>query len=1460
MIRGLCPTVAAVSVLLLALATQAQETAVVPSRGAEEIPKDTCILELTLPEGATLTVDDREYGTRRQLTYSGLDPGKTYKSLVQIAFPAGGQQRHHVLIEGGRRVALSCAAPSLGRPALMLPLKHRSDVNCMALSPDGQQMLTGSGDRTVILWDATTGQRLRIFAGHKDEITCVAFGPQGQRVLTAGDETVILWDKVTGKQLNVFDGKARRVISMAVSPTGRHLLTGHNDTNAILWDLKTGKRIRTLTTHTSVGYSAFSPDGRQILTEGNDPAQHDDHPMWLWDVATGRRVQTYRGSSERVCSCAFSPDGRHILTGLDENDDNIIAILWDKATGRKLQTFVGPGNKWDTDSVAFSPDGRYVLTGSFDKPATLWDRVNGKKVRTFEDKSNVVGYHTALFSPNGRAVVVGEDDSIIRWNILTGEELAKHNVTEDIAPLSTSAAFSPDGRQVLTSGRSTTLWDMVKGRRVRTFDGDKFATFSPDGQQVLTVDGMAFLWDAATGETLQGFRGPSVSRALFSPDGRHVLTSGLNTTAVLWDAATGVDLRTFEVSNGYNAAVFSPDGKYVLATHDHCHRAALWETTTGKKVHTFKGHRGDVRCVAFSPDGRYALTGEGSYNSGEVILWDVSTGRELRTFRGYASHVTSVAFSSNGRQVLTGSSDHQVILWDATTGRRLRNFNGHTHGVESVAFSPSGQRIITGARDGRARVWDILSGQELFHLVSLPGEHYYRNREMHWLVTTPEGFFDGSAGGREQVMFRIGGGLNVVPVDRFFQDFYYPGLLAAIWRGERPLPEVEIGGSLPPKVRIVSPEEGGVVEAGHVALEVEVLDQGGGVRGPWLVQNGARVLAPGRTQQQGKTVRRTFDVALVEGENELEFHAASSDGSWESEPAVMTFRYERPLPKPELYLVAVGINRYAQESMNLEFAVADASSMVGLFRQRGPTLYASVHATALLDQQATAPVILQTVRDLGGKARPQDTVVVFLAGHGTVVGRQYCFLPHEFRRQSDELEDDVRTQGLLASDMQDALMTVPALKRMVIFDTGQSGGEVGLTRTARDPFAFRGAVERLSRATGAFMIASAAVSHDAQEVPELAHGVLTYSLLAGLRAADGGPLEDQWIQPTGKDRVADVLDWYGFASTHVPRLTKQYFGRQQEVQHSSSGMSFPVLPVPDSAAPARVAATVDPVPLPQQRPSLVVPGSGQAKLHLVAVGINRYRDEAMNLKYASSDANAMAELFRRRGRRQYGEVVVAKVLDEQATKDGILKGLEKVAQEAQPEDTLVVFLCGHGKMVGQRYYFIPHEFQRQQSGIEEDIRQQGLPADVLGDVLSKVPAGRRLLIFDTCASGGALGISRQGQDPFAFRGAIEKLGQRQAVFTIAASAAGQEAQEIEQLGHGVLAYALLAGLRAVPPGGPLEGLAIQPNSPDGTVDVLEWFSFASGHVPRLTKRYLHREQHVQTSGQGTSFPILPRHE
>ncbi|MEJ5340212.1 MAG: protein kinase [Thermogutta sp.] len=351
-------------------------------------------------------------------------------------------------------------------------------------------------------------------------------------------------------------------------------------------------------------------------------------------------------------------------------------------------------------SVAFSPNGRQVLTGSRDNTARLWDAATGKELRRFE----------------------GHTEAVL------------------------SVAVSPDGRQVLTGSADKTarLWDAATGKELRRFEGHTEAVlsvaFSPDGRQVLTGsdDNTARLWDAATGKELRRFEGHTdwVTSVAFSPDGRQVLTGSRDNTARLWDAATGEELRRFE---GHILPVlsvaFSPDGRQVLTGSD---TARLWDAATGKELRRFEGHTDWVTSVAFSPDGRQVLTGS---RDNTARLWDAATGKELRRFEGHTDAVWPVAFSPDGRQVLTGAGhfvgvapDNTARLWDVTTGHELRRFEGHTDMVSSVAFRPDGRQILTGSQDGTARLWDVATGRELCR--------FYGFTDGHWLVLTPEGYFD----------------------------------------------------------------------------------------------------------------------------------------------------------------------------------------------------------------------------------------------------------------------------------------------------------------------------------------------------------------------------------------------------------------------------------------------------------------------------------------------------------------------------------------------------------------------------------------------------------------------------------------------------------------------------------------------------------------------------------------------
>jgi hypothetical protein len=293
--------------------------------------------------------------------------------------------------------------------------------------------------------------------------------------------------------------------------------------------------------------------------------------------------------------------------------------------------------------------------------------------------------------------------------------------------------------------------------------------------------------------------------------------------------------------------------------------------------------------------------------------------------------------------------------------------------------------------------------------------------------------------------------------------------LAELWRGERPLPGKLLQTNPAPLVTmLVHGPTGGPVKKNQVTIDLAVTDQGGGIKGPWLRHNGAAVRTGSTPHKDGKVVRQRFTVALVPGENRFEARATTADGSLEGEPALHTLTYEGSLPDPDLYVIAVGINRYAEPApgFQLDCCVPDAQALADVFRTRAGKLYGHVHVTALLNEEATRERMLQAVAEVAHKARAQDTLVLYAAGHGRSVGQRFYLIPHEFRLQTgSDVDEDVRRQGLAIDDLCDALAGVPALKRVLVFDTCHSGAVVRLAgkRSTRWPSAGRSSASAATR-------------------------------------------------------------------------------------------------------------------------------------------------------------------------------------------------------------------------------------------------------------------------------------------------------------------------------------------------------------------------------------------------------------
>jgi len=183
---------------------------------------------------------------------------------------------------------------------------------------------------------------------------------------------------------------------------------------------------------------------------------------------------------------------------------------------------------------------------------------------------------------------------------------------------------------------------------------------------------------------------------------------GLQPGFLFWRLLYDQSVRTFTGHSTFVESIaFSPDGRSALSSDQFGH-LKLWDVATGKGIRTFSGDGGYGRAVAFSPDGRTALSDS---DDNTIKLWDVATGNEIGAFAGHSGHVTSIAFSLDGRTALSGSEDKTIKLWDVATGKEIRTFTGHADAVTSVAFSPDGRSALSGSQDKTVKLWELTAGR-----------------------------------------------------------------------------------------------------------------------------------------------------------------------------------------------------------------------------------------------------------------------------------------------------------------------------------------------------------------------------------------------------------------------------------------------------------------------------------------------------------------------------------------------------------------------------------------------------------------------------------------------------------------------------------------------------------------------------------------------------------------------------
>ncbi len=1033
-------------------------------------------------------------------------------------------------------------------PEIFVQLGH-SGVNSSAFSADGRLVLSG-GDKTIKIWDPENGREIRtIYGAHAGYVSSVVFSPDERYILSAGTEgKIILWDAASNKKLKEFNGHSKGVFRAVFSPDGHTISSAGMDATIRIWDVEDGDQIRIINGHSAaVRTLAFVSQGKQILSGSWDKT------IRLWDAINGRELHSFTGHTAPVNGLAVSPDGKRFLSA--GGKDGTVRY-WELSSGKELRVF--RGHKGEVTSVSFSPDGKLAVSGSYDRTVKVWELATGKELKSLP--AGEVSVFSVSVSPDGKRILAGSRNMSL-WDLATGRELLKLDGKVNWV---SKVAISSKGKKMLSGNfdGTVTLWDSGTGKRIRVFKGTKGAVtalaFSPNGKTMLDsrIDGPLTLREVETGKEL--FNSDGQGGAAFSPDGRFIVSGDSGNRINIWDSVSGQMIKRFAAHTDKILSVaFSPDGHFILSGGKD-KTVRLLDADSGRELKVIRSFRYHVNSVAFSPDGRLFLAGSGDNTA---RLFEVASGRQLKIWQEIS--ISSVAFSPDGRSIMLSGFDGMPKIVDVESGKTVTTLKGHKLNVYSAVYSNDGKCIVSGSGDGTVRIWDSLSGKEISQSIA------FVNGE--WIVITPEGYYNSSMHGHEQLNVRRGN--SVYGIDQFYDVFYRPDIVAAKLQGDdiAGLISVTVEEAIknPPPLASFSvvPESGNEIKA---KLCFKVRSNGGGIGEVRLFQNGKLIRSDGfyrevSSQIQAKPInvamldsraireeQRTLSVKEkelpgavlfktkgdffeecvelepVSGENEITLAAFNAANTVQSQMATVNFSSSRKPEEPHLYILAVGIDRYADTSINLKYAAKDARDFIALLSSKAETIYkpANIHLTTLLDQQANKQLILATLEKLSLEVRPGDAFILFNASHGLLLQNQYYIVTSGFDGRLDTVNCLISSNEIVEISKK-----LRSLSQLFIFDTCHAGGLDNIVSGLYDA-----RMSVLAKKMGLYIYASAGSLQTALDGYK-GNGLYTYTLLEGIRngrALDSkhtGKVTVNLLGQYSKMRTAEISSGFGHPQT-----------------------------------------------------------------------------------------------------------------------------------------------------------------------------------------------------------------------------------------------------------------------------------------------------------------------------------------
>ena len=589
------------------------------------------------------------------------------------------------------------------------------------------------------------------------------------------------------------------------------------------------------------------------------------------------------------------------------------------------------------------------------------------------------------------------------------------------------------------------------------------------------------------------------------------------------------------------------------------HQKTLEILKNGRMVHeiTRRSTDGyDHRSLTLTPDGQTVISGG---SNGFLTSYNPQTGKKIHDFIGHTGDVWGVAVSPDSRLLVSGSRDQTVRLWEIDTGKPNTNevdwdtVDKHIQKAKSQGYSFSREKMLAFLKKEGLPYWKV---QQIKPLLTI-----FQGTDNEWVAWTPEGYYTSSLNGDKYIGWHINRGEDqsalYYPASRFAKQFYSPQIVAKYLETggdideairlanlERPTRKKfkettvsDLGNILPPAVFFQIPSKRDVtIKKNSIRIKAVAKSVNNEpITDIWLLVNGRRIDKSRGIKIESKENKKIdglyaeidLTVPLTQTDNRISVLA--SNKYTQSEPDIINVKWKRKttgtvaatkdIYKPDLYLLSIGVSKYKQPGYGLDYAHKDAEGIASVLSRQSGKLYREINKRILTDQKATQDNILDGLDWILKESTQKDLSVIFVAGHGLKDDRgNYYFLPH------DGNPDKLRRTGVKWFDFQDVLSSLPS-KVIFLVDTCHSGSVTGKRRGAGD---MTDALRELVNAESGVVIMTASTGKEnSQERPEWKHGAFTKALIEGL---EGDADYD-------KDNTVDVKEIDLFITKRVKALT-----------------------------------------------------------------------------------------------------------------------------------------------------------------------------------------------------------------------------------------------------------------------------------------------------------------------------------